>query len=989
MRIVLLLFCLITSLIAWTQRYALTSFSTPEGLPQSQVNCINQDDNGYLWIGTLGGLARFNGKDFYTYTRKNGLYNNRITQIKIESDTIWIGHEGGLSKLVNNTIESFKIPSKTNGVQVSAIIRYKKRLFIATNGDGLFLLSKGVLYPVNYSSSGAITFSNTLSVNFDQADFKRIRSLQVVHNKLLVGTRAGIFESNDGRTYKHLQYTSSLSISAIIPSKTGALVSTYLSGCYSLINGKPFKIGILDSLYTWKSIQFDRQGNIWFLAPDIIIRTDSKFNINLKLDSQNSLPKEAIKCIFEDANGTIWLGTDGGGLLKFSGTTFTHYDLNSGLPSPLITACLKSADGLWWFGSFDAGLFYKDQHGFSRIPALSDQTVWGITELHLGRKLVATNSGVYLLSNKTITSHFTSESGLYSDKVTTVCKASNSSFFVGGEAGISIWNGINCKRWVAINSTVRDMVLVGKDLFCATDAGLYKINTLSKSKKMLARFAACSLEKDAYGNLWIGTEEGLFKLSRKGKLKKIELSPFVASDFINFVIQNNHQLYIGTNNGLFSLSQLNRANPTIKNYGLSDGIGNLETNINSAFAEGPNDLWFGIATGLVHMQLGQDQKRTNPPSLVLTDILINYQPNSLRNYCSSITKKGIPQALILPYGKNNLTIQLDAISINKNKGLHYVFNLDDENQNDALYTLNPTYTLNGLNPGDHTLKIFAIDIEGNKSDVLEIPFTIKQAFYKSWWFILFCLLLIGYAIYTFIQTRIKRERAKNELEKLGYTSKLHELEQKSLNASMNRHFIFNALNSIQYYINTQDRLAANKYLSSFAKLIRKNLDSSDDGNTITIEQEIERLQLYLSLEAMRFQNRFDYRFDIDPQIDIDDTLIPAMLLQPFIENSIIHGILPNQDQKGLILIAFKYISNQLQIKIEDNGIGIENSIGRKVQDSGDHKSQGTEITLKRVELIRKISGKTIHIDGPNQRNDVSGNSIGTEVTIFIDQNLLN
>jgi sensor histidine kinase regulating citrate/malate metabolism len=99
--------------------------------------------------------------------------------------------------------------------------------------------------------------------------------------------------------------------------------------------------------------------------------------------------------------------------------------------------------------------------------------------------------------------------------------------------------------------------------------------------------------------------------------------------------------------------------------------------------------------------------------------------------------------------------------------------------------------------------------------------------------------------------------------------------------------------------------------------------------------------------------------------------------------------LPNQDQKGMILIAFKYISNQLQIKIEDNGIGIENSIGRKVQDSGDHKSQGTEITLKRVELIRKISGKTIHIDGPNQRNDVSGNSIGTEVTIFIDQNLLN
>jgi len=989
MRIPLLISFFVACITCWGQRFALTSFSTPEGLPQSQVNCINQDENGYLWIGTLGGLARFNGKDFYTYTRKNGLFNNRITQLKVESDTIWIGHEGGLSKLVNNTITAYKIPSKTNGVQVSAIIRYKNRLFIATNGDGLFQLKKGVISPVNYSSTGAIAFSKTLAVNFDQADFKRIRSLQVAPNKLMVGTRAGIFESYDGRLFRHLYQTSSLSVSAILAQNSETLISTYLTGCYTLNQGKPINIRSLDSLYTWKSILYDRQGNIWFLAPDILIRTDRKFNINLQLDSRNALPKEAIKCVFEDANGTIWLGTDGAGLLKFSGTTFTHYDLNSGLPSPLITACMKSDDGLWWFGSFDAGLFYKDRDGFHKIPDLSDQTIWGIENLSSGRKIITTNTGLYILTHKKISAHFTLETGLYSDKVTSICKALGTNYFIGGEAGISIWNGSTCKRFVAINSTVRDMTLVGNDLFCATDGGLYQINIKTKTKQILARFTACSIEKDEFGSLWIGTEEGLFRLSQHRKLSKIELSPFVASDFINFIVRINHQLYVGTNNGLFSLSHLDRKKPVCKNYGLSDGLSNLETNINSAYVEGSTDLWFGIATGLVHMQLGHGIKRTNPPSLILTDILINFQPNTLQNYCSSLTKNGIPKDLVLPYGKNNLTIQLDAVSINKNKGLHYVFNLDDENQNDALYTLNPIYTLNGLSSGDHTLKIYAVDIEGNKSAILKIPFTIKQAFYLTWWFILACLMLISYAVYTFIQSRIKRERAKNELEKLGYTSKLHELEQKSLNASMNRHFIFNALNSIQYYINTQDRLSANKYLSSFAKLIRKNLDSSDDGNTITIEQEIERLQLYLSLESMRFQNRFEYNFDIDPRIDIDDTLIPAMLLQPFIENSIIHGILPNQDKKGIILVSVKYVANQLLIQIEDNGIGIENSIGRKVQDSGDHKSQGTEITLKRVELIRKISGKTIHIDGPNQRNDETGNSMGTSVTIFIDQNLLN
>ena len=218
---------------------------------------------------------------------------------------------------------------------------------------------------------------------------------------------------------------------------------------------------------------------------------------------------------------------------------------------------------------------------------------------------------------------------------------------------------------------------------------------------------------------------------------------------------------------------------------------------------------------------------------------------------------------------------------------------------------------------------------------------------------------------------------------LAYKSKLMSLEQKSLNASMNRHFIFNSLNSIQYFINSQDRLSANRYLTNFAKLIRKNLDATNEsGNMVTLAQEIEGLDLYLSLEAMRFKGRFEYQINTN-HIDLESIVIPAMLLQPFIENAIIHGVLPNENIKGKIEVTLTSERNILTIQIDDNGIGIKNSLRLKELVVGDHKSQGMEITAKRIDLIKKISNKGFEIIGPFQVGGIDSQVSGTRVLLKI------
>jgi LytS/YehU family sensor histidine kinase len=214
-----------------------------------------------------------------------------------------------------------------------------------------------------------------------------------------------------------------------------------------------------------------------------------------------------------------------------------------------------------------------------------------------------------------------------------------------------------------------------------------------------------------------------------------------------------------------------------------------------------------------------------------------------------------------------------------------------------------------------------------------------------------------------------------------------QLEQQALNANMNRHFVFNALNSIQFHINRQDRGTASRYLTSFAKLIRKNLDASQ-SDTTTLAEELERLELYLKLEHMRFKDKFRYTIQVDPQVDAGAVRLPAMMLQPYVENSIWHGILPMEGQGHVsITAALSPDPGRVLVRIEDDGIGVEQSQQAKAGAEKDHISRGIEITKGRADVLRRLELTDIRIDGPRERREAAGKrSPGTVVVIELPVN---
>lgn len=453
------------------------------------------------------------------------------------------------------------------------------------------------------------------------------------------------------------------------------------------------------------------------------------------------------------------------------------------------------------------------------------------------------------------------------------------------------------------------------------------------------------------------------------------------ANIINFIKFRKDKLYVGTNNGLLTVME-GRDGYKVKRYGPDDGLPDVETNLNSGFFDYDGSFCFGTSNGLVKFQEMYSGVGAKKPLIHLKSILLNYAPFEYSTYSKKILPNGIPERMVFPFNKNNLVFDFDGVALVNHKELKYQFKLIGLNNEWSPMSTVASITYTNLPAGEYKLMVRAVDLEGRQSNPISIPFVIEEAFYKTWWFIAICFVLAAGIVLLIFRLRLRRIRQVNENEMLAYKARLLALEQKSLNASMNRHFIFNSLNSIQYFINTRDRLSANKYLTNFAKLIRKNLDSASiEDNRISLEEEVSRIELYLSLESMRFKDRFDYVINSN-NLDLELYKIPSMILQPFIENSIIHGILPKEDVKGLIEINIEQKDDgMLEISIKDNGIGVNQSLSRKAFDTGDHRSQGMEITSKRIELMQKFSDDAMELIGPDELIGDDGSINGTYVLL--------
>ncbi len=975
-RWIFLIFCTLFVLSSKAQSYSFLTYSIAEGLPQSQVSSIAEDEKGYLWVGTLGGLGKFNGSTFVNYSTKDGLLNNRITSLNCFEQKLWIGHEGGVSLLQHGKIKKWTFPEKNKNVNVLSIQKFQNGYVIATNGGGLYFINEKF---------------QIRNIELKSEDQNRVRGLLIIENDLLIATRGGLLKTNDLYNFKPIKGADTLNISGIARNGNDIILTTFDTGIFKLdLNKNTVKsVGEIPVQTGIRNCIFDSKGNIWIPSRQGIIIIDKNDKSRI-IDQTKGLPLDAISNIFEDRNGTIWIGSEGKGLFRFPGEQFVYFNFKSGIQSELITAGIEIYPNYFLFGTYDKGLIqYKKNENFN-LKELPNNTIWAIETDRAGNIWMGSEAGLfkYQLSGKIET--FDESTGAPGGKITSFYKDVSGDIWVGGSNGISkISNGkINRILHSETNNdigTIRNIIKYKNQLFCAADGGIFIFKNGKYSRFKNIRKKTFSLKIDQYENLWIGTDEGFF-WSDGTNLKQIYLSDQPASNFINFINTNENQVFVGTNNGLYVLSNLKlKYNIQQKHYGLEEGLVNLESNINSSFVDKKGRLWFGTAQGLTAFDADAEifDFENILPYLNIKSIKLNFQNFNYVEYATRFTKEGIPLNLVLPRSKNNLLIELDGVTLKNSKDLRYQYWLEGLDEGWSPEFSNPQVTLSNLPSGNYNLHVRVKNGTGEYSEEYVLFIKITPAFYATWWFFLLVFLFLIGLVILIIQLRVRRERARSYRETLEYKARLSMLEQQSLNASMNRHFIFNSLNSIQYFINTQDKISANRYLTNFAKLIRKNLDSSsEDNNMVSLSQEIERLELYLSLESMRFRDRFEYKIEVS-DIDTENIMVPAMLFQPFVENSIIHGILPVENRKGLISIKIEAKGDHLEVILEDNGIGIDFSLNKKRQSEGDHRSQGMEITSKRIELLRKLSHRNFEMEGPFQIEDENHSINGTRVLLKI------
>jgi tetratricopeptide (TPR) repeat protein len=270
------------------------------------------------------------------------------------------------------------------------------------------------------------------------------------------------------------------------------------------------------------------------------------------------------------------------------------------------------------------------------------------------------------------------------------------------------------------------------------------------------------------------------------------------------------------------------------------------------------------------------------------------------------------------------------------------------------------------------------EADAHRKEVELLSLKLKSNRLLNYGFTVLILLATAIGLLLFRGSKLKAEHRIAEMNQ-----KISEITQANLRQQMNPHFIFNTLNSIQYYMYQHDKLATNTYLTKFSSLMRKVLDNSQH-TSVPLADELSALNLYLELESLRFKDKFEYRINIDEEIDPLIHKVPTMLIQPYVENSICHGLMPKEG-KGFVNIDLKLNQEFILCTIEDNGIGRDAARERNQKRETNHNSLGTQITKTRLDLVNELYGtslKTIYTDLRNENGEPSGTRVEIHIPII-------
>jgi len=968
---IIALFLLAIGFAAIGQQSSFINYNVNDGLAQSQAMVLHQDLKGYIWIGTASGLSRFNGAEFVNFSKSDGLLDNQINSIAEDPNgALYFGCPGGVSVWNGARFRSYLLPENLQQYKVTAMNWLQGgALWIGTDGAGFLRFDPGnESFSKPSKESGA--YINWLSS--DEMAFVGSKQGFFLDNELVAEVLDGISITDaaikDGRIY--------------LASNQGLFVIDDKWKNYTEEDGL-----IYDQI---RHMHLASDGSVWLATRRGVSRfIEGRFD---NFTKENGMPYANIRDVIEDDEGNIWLASNGQGIYRYTGGTFQTYKEGVELESDKIMSILGTSDDLL-LGTFDKGLqAFSEERGVGFVEGVLKTDIWSLLRSRDGRLWVGSSNGLHILDGEKLV-YYSRQNGLSSNRITALYEDRDGLVWAGHRSGVTVFNGSEFRNLGEKDSfegkRVRS-ICQGADgrLWFGAENGLFsyfdaKFERYTEDNGLVDN-TVYTLTCDRLDRLWIGTKNGL-NLMQDNEIMSLEIAKRFNANNINFLHESQkNQLLVGTNNGLYrlDLDRFGKGEVKFSHYGLSEGLPGLECNLNSVHQLEDGSIWFGTNNGLVRCQ-EDDLLRTDlplVPKAQITDIRLFGDAFDVSAHSDSIDmSSGLPVQLTLSHAENHITFDFGSVAFRHPEDMLYSYYLEGVDDNWIPPSNINTVSYSSLKPGNYTLRLRTFDLAGRSSKRLtSFAFEIRPPFYLTWWFILLEFIAAALAIWGIFNWRKTVVARRRENRELGLRTRMFSLEQQSLNSSMNRHFIFNALNSIQFYINHEDKRSANRYLSSFAKLIRMNLDSTS-STWVSLKDELDRLELYLSLEHMRYKHRFDYQIQVAEGLNAAGVRIPSMMLQPFLENSIWHGIL-HKEGRGNVSVKVSRENSVVSIMIEDDGIGIEQSLAKKGNANSGHQSRGVEITNDRIQLFKKMTSDEFEIIGPYQLEE-NGEVLGTRVEI--------
>ncbi len=950
MRLRLLLIMLFAcSQWAFAQRYSFLQRGVEDGLPNAVINDLLEDQTGMIWLATDGGgLVRFDGTSFTTPDVFKSLPSPFITVLeKDKNGSFWIGTERGLAFYDGLSLTLFGQGPKE---RINAISIADDAVWIATR-QGLFAYAEG-----------------------DFTAYKNLQNQDVLGvaqwaGNLFYCTNSGAFKVENAEE-THLDFGS---VSKIISLKDGLLFCAAQNAVCQLAD-TVFNIavpGIRDAALT-------ENGTLWLASQrnGLIRLRNGKTEI---IDAKHGLAYDRVRSVLYK-NGKLWIGSQQG-LAFFQNPESFVIDASQGILDESVHAALKLGDDFWLGTASGVSVFYADGkvESFGAGSGLPNGIALDF-ELFEGKIWVATEQGVAFFNNR----KFTKLAG--NTDFTFCLKNTGSALIIGTANGALRYKGGKLETIpfldsipdgiVDVNFTHQGEAFLGLSgaVYAPTAKGLKRVEAWKELPiDTLHIFAIKSSPKQ---ECLLVNGVGIF-LWNGNRIIRINESNGLASTLFKSAEFVGERLWVITDRGMQFVEATTDAKNPFRIGGISklSFINQRDFNSRALHISVDKKLLCGSNNGLFVVD---DASIAMQNKLAVSILDVNLFFKSGTNWAEFTNLlapwSNLPQKLALPFDQNYLSFKFDVPPFNAYDAKIYLrFKLLGQDKKWTYVDERREAFFTNIRPGKYTFLVES-SLTPNFLEVEKATFSFKiiPPFWRTWWFwTLVILAVIGLTI-LFVRYRLHQLN-----QKLALETALADSERKALRLQMNPHFVFNALDAISGFIFKNEPKEAVRYLGSFAKLMRITLESSRES-VVPLHNEIQLLKNYIDLEQLRFNNKFAYTITVDDAVDVYDAHVPPMLLQPFVENAILHGLRHKEGDEGLLEISFEDVDNHLVCSIKDNGIGREKSAELGVNST--KKSLATSITKERIELLSKSLGERVTFSIIDLKT-ASGEAAGTKVTI--------